>query len=175
MEKEYIKSVIESFGRLKSQGNRTLDQLTLEQLHWQYNGESNSIAIIIKHLHGNMLSRWTDFLTTDGEKEWRDRDDEFEGYYSSKESLLGAWEEGWNVLFDALNKVNGDNLLQTVYIREEAQSVLDAIQRQLWHYSSHIGQMMYIGKMVKDKEWKTLSIPRGQSKQFNERMKQKNS
>jgi hypothetical protein len=171
MEKEYLKSVIQSFQQIKRKGDLTIGQLTFEQLHWQYGEESNSIAIIVKHLHGNMLSRWTDFLTTDGEKEWRKRDDEFEGSYRSKEALLEAWEAGWNVLFDALNTVNEGNLLQTVYIRSEAQSVLEAIQRQLWHYGSHIGQMMYIGKMVKDTDWKCLSIPRGQSEQFNEQMK----
>ncbi|GGE67039.1 DUF1572 family protein [Priestia taiwanensis] len=173
MERAYLESTIQCYKGLKRQGERVLAQLTNEQLHWRYNEESNSIAIIAKHLHGNMLSRWTDFLTTDGEKEWRDRDREFEGDYSSKEALLEAWEEGWKVCFDALNTVNKDNLFQIVYIREEPQSVLDAIQRQLVHYSTHIGQIIYIGKMVKNKEWQCLSIPRGKSREFNEQMKKK--
>jgi hypothetical protein len=165
---EYLKSVHENLVFLKSKGDRTISQLSLEELHWKPNDESNSIAIIVKHLHGNMVSRWTDFLTSDGEKPTRERDLEFEGGYFSKEELLQSWENGWNLVFNALDMVDEKQLLNTVYLRGEPRTVLRAIQSELVHYASHIGQMIYIGKQIKNREWQNLSIPRGKSREFHE-------
>lgn len=163
----YLDSVKKQFEYYKMLGDKTFEQLSDEQLFWKYNDESNSIASIIKHLHGNMLSRWTDFLTSDGEKEWRDRENEFENDVQNRETLLELWEKGWICLFEALNTVNEDNFDQIIYIRNMGHSVLEAINRQLAHYPYHIGQIVFIGKMINDSDWKSLSIPRGNSQQYN--------
>ncbi|MDX1470674.1 MAG: DUF1572 family protein, partial [Flavobacteriaceae bacterium] len=138
-----------------------------KELFWQFNEESNSIAIIVNHLSGNMLSRWTDFLTTDGEKEWRNRDLEFEHIIKKKADLIEKWDKGWECVFQALNSINQNNTGKTVYIRNQAHSISDAIARQMAHYAYHIGQIVYIGRMIKGKNWKSLSIPKGKSEQFN--------
>ncbi|WP_407639494.1 DUF1572 family protein [Bacillus gaemokensis] len=151
---------------IQKQGERTLSQLSYEQICWAPHEESNSIAIIIKHLHGNMRSRWTDFLTTDGEKLDRNRDTEFEGRYTSKEEVLVVWQEGWGYVFQTLATLTSQHLLQKVYIRGEAHSVIQAIERQIAHYALHIGQIIYIGKMLKEKDWECLSIPKGQSNRY---------
>ena len=163
----YLDSVKKQFEYYKMLGDKTFEQLSDEQLFWKYNDESNSIASIIKHLHGNMLSRWTDFLTSDGEKEWRDRESEFENDVQNRETLLELWEKGWLCLFEALNTINEDNFDQIIYIRNMGHSVLEAINRQLAHYPYHIGQIVFIGKMINDSDWKSLSIPRGDSQQYN--------
>ncbi len=142
-------------------------QLTEPMLHWQYNEQSLSIATIVKHLHGNMLSRFTDFLTTDGEKEWRQRDEEFIADRSSRIKILQQWEEGWTILFKALETLKENDLQKTVFIRNEPHTVMSAICRQLTHYVSHIGQIIFIAKMCLGKEWQTLSIAPGRSKDFN--------
>lgn len=167
MQNDYLQSIRYQFEYYKLLGEKTFDQLTDEQLFWQYNAESNSIATIIKHLWGNMLSRWTDFLTTDGEKEWRQREAEFENYLQSREELLKKWNEGWACLFNALDQVNDSNLNTIIYIRNEGHTVMEALNRQLAHYPYHVGQIVFIGKMMKDTEWKSLSIPRGGTAQFN--------
>lgn len=164
---------IKRFEYYKSLGDKTLDQLTDEQIFWQYNEESNSIAIIVKHLAGNMLSRWTDFLTEDGEKSWRNRDEEFVNDFQTKEEILDFWEKGWACLFNALSQINDQNIYSTIYIRGEAHPVIDAVFRQLAHYPYHIGQIVYIAKMLKNEDWKTLSIARNKSKEFNAEMKNK--
>ena len=148
-------------------GHKTFDQLSEEELFWQFNAESNSIAIIVQHLWGNMLSRWTNFLTSDGEKEWRQRDMEFEAVIQNKKEMLTKWDEGWTCLFEALHSINAENFKTEVYIRNQGHTVVEAINRQLAHYSYHIGQMVYIGRMIKGNEWKSLSIPKGGSKKFN--------
>ncbi|MCC6635005.1 MAG: DUF1572 family protein [Chitinophagaceae bacterium] len=168
MNQQYILNTIQLFEYYKSLGDKTFNQLQEKDLFWQYNNNSNSIAIIVKHLWGNMLSRWTDFLTTDGEKEWRKRDEEFENDLKNKEELLHKWKEGWDCLFKALNSLTEKDLNNTVYIRNQGHTVTDAINRQLAHYASHIGQIMYIGKMIKDADWQSLSIPKGNSQQFNQ-------
>lgn len=168
MTSEYLKSVRKQFEYYKMLGDKTFDQLTDEQLFWQYNEESNSIAIIVKHLWGNMLSRWTDFLTTDGEKEWRDRDAEFENNISDRAELLAKWNEGWNCLFAALDSLNEANFGSIIYIRNQGHTVMEAINRQLAHYPYHIGQIVFIGKMVSNGRWTSLSIPRGKSKAYNQ-------
>jgi hypothetical protein len=141
--------------------------LTTKGLFWKYNGESNSIAIIVKHLSGNMLSRWTDFLNSDGEKTWRDRDSEFENNIKSRQELLESWNAGWDCLFNALNSIKENDWKKEIYIRNERHTVIDAINRQLAHYPYHIGQIVFIGKMVAGSKWRSLSIPKGDSQIFN--------
>jgi hypothetical protein len=167
MNEEYIINTIKLFEYYKSLGEKTFDQLKEDDLFWQFNDSSNSIAVIVKHLWGNMLSRWTDFLTTDGEKEWRKRDEEFENDIRTKEEFYTKWNEGWDCLFNSLKSLHSNDLNKIVYIRNQGHSVTDAINRQLAHYAAHIGQIMYIGKMIKNNEWQSLSIPKGNSKMYN--------
>ncbi|MBB6332893.1 hypothetical protein HNP24_003896 [Chryseobacterium sediminis] len=164
---------VKRFEYYKSLGDKTFGQLTDEQMFWQYNDESNSIAVIVKHIAGNMLSRWTNFLTEDGEKSWRNRDGEFVNTFTTKEQVLDFWEKGWECFFEALEKINDDNLYSTTYIRGEAHPVIDAVLRQLAHYPYHIGQIVYIAKMIKNEDWNTLSIARNRSQEFNTEMKNK--
>lgn len=166
----YLESVIQQFNYYKSVGERTLDQLTDEQLFWQYNEESNSVAMIIQHLSGNMLSRFTDFMTSDGEKDWRNRDTEFEAAVNSRDALLAKWNDGWRCLFDAISPLTEQDLDKIVKIRAEEHTVAEAINRQLAHYPYHIGQIVYIGKMLTGDNWKSLTIPRGKSGAFNDKM-----
>ncbi|MCZ2298756.1 MAG: DUF1572 domain-containing protein [Chitinophagales bacterium] len=168
MNEQYLSNTIKLFEYYKTLGEKTIDQLKEENLFWQYNENSNSIAIIVKHLWGNMLSRWTNFLTTDGEKEWRKRDEEFENNFTSKNELLEKWNEGWQCLLSTLKNLSVNDLDKTVYIRNQGHLVTDAINRQLAHYASHIGQIIFIGKMIKNNEWQTLSIPKGSSAKFNQ-------
>jgi len=163
----YLNSVKKRFEYYKTLAEKTFEQLNDEDLFWQYNEESNSIAIIVKHLSGNMLSRWTDFLTSDGEKPGRDRDKEFENGITSRQELLDIWNAGWDCLFAALNSIKEDDWQKYIYIRGERHSVVDAINRQLAHYPYHIGQIVFIGKMVAGDNWKSLSIPKGDSQTFN--------
>lgn len=164
--KEYLAWAILEFTNLKKLAEKALNQLTAEDYHWQPDSESNSIAIIIKHLGGNMISRWTDFLTTDGEKPDRDRDDEFIDNIDSVEGLMARWNRGWDCLFNTLNSLTEEDLLKTIYIRGEAHSVVRAILRQVAHYGNHVGQIIYIAKHRKLENWKTLSIPRRKSNDF---------
>ena len=161
---------VKRFLYYKELGDKTLEQISEKQIFWQYNDESNSIAIIVKHIAGNMLSRWTNFLTEDGEKNWRNRDSEFENSFKTKHEIIEYWEKGWNCLFEALHQINDENLHSKIYIRGEAHSVLDAVLRQLAHYPYHIGQIIYIAKMLKNNDWKTLSIARNKSADFNHKM-----
>lgn len=167
MTTDYLESAIKQFEYYKMLGEKTFGQLTDEQLFWKYNEESNSIATIVKHLWGNMLSRWTDFLTTDGEKEWRNREAEFESDIKDKAELISKWNKGWDCLFKALHLLNKDNFDTIIYIRNQGHSVTEAINRQLAHYSYHVGQIVFIGKMLKGNDWSSLSIPRGDSKKYN--------
>src|ERR1043165_3370957 len=138
MNANYLQSAIKQFEYYKLLGEKTFNQLPDEKLFWQYNSESNSIATIVKHLWGNMLSRWTDFLTTDGEKEWRNRDAEFENDITTRQEMLDKWNAGWDCLFGALKSLTNDDLQKEVYIRNMGHTVADAIHRQLAHYSYHI-------------------------------------
>ena len=167
VKKEYLNSVKKQFEYYKTVGEKTFDQLKEDDLFWQFNDDVNSIAIIVNHLWGNMKSRWTDFLTSDGEKEWRNRDLEFESVIKTKKELLDKWEEGWKCLFDALKSVNEENFEIKIYIRNQEHSIIEAINRQLAHYAYHIGQIVFIGKMLKGNQWKSLTIPKGKSKDFN--------
>ena len=166
LEQAFLDSAIKRFREEKALGDKTMAQLNSEAMLWQPNETSNSIAIIIQHMHGNMLSRWTNFLTEDGEKEWRKRDAEFEPNVLSKEVLLHLWEEGWNTLFHTLNSLKPDDLLKTITIRSQPLLVVDAINRQLAHYSYHTGQIVQLGKWLLDAAWQNLSIPKGASLDF---------
>jgi len=163
----YLVSVRKQFEYYKMLGEKTFIQLTEEQLLWQYNPESNSIAIIVNHISGNMLSRWTNFLTEDGEKEWRNREQEFKDHIKSEAQLKETWEKGWSCLFKALDSINEDNVDQLIYIRNMGHSIAEAINRQLAHYSYHLGQIVYLGRMIKGSAWQSLSIPKGESSAYN--------
>ena len=168
---EFLQSSIKRLKYYKDLGDKTFEQLTDNDLVFQPNEESNSIAIIIRHMAGNMLSRWTDFLTTDGEKEWRNRDIEFEQRSLSKQQLIAFWEEGWACFLNALQGLNEDDLLKTIHIRQEGLLVVDAINRQLAHYPYHVGQIVFLGKLIKGNAWKNLSIEKGASAEFNMQLK----
>ncbi|MPR32896.1 DUF1572 domain-containing protein [Salmonirosea aquatica] len=167
MNSTYLTSVIKQFEYYKMLGDKSFDQLSDDQLFWKANEDSNSIAAIVKHLWGNMLSRWTDFLTSDGEKEWRDREGEFDDDITNREDMMTKWNEGWNCLFAALRPLTEAELENTVYIRNQGHTVTEAINRQLAHYAYHVGQIVFIGKMLRDNAWKSLSIPRGNSGTYN--------
>ncbi len=167
MQADYISSVQKQFAYYKMLGDKTIQQVPEEQLFWSPNPESNSLAVIVKHLWGNMLSRWTDFYTTDGEKEWRNREGEFEADIRTKEELLAKWEEGWACLFQIINTLQEADLERVIYIRNMGHSVVEAINRQLAHYAYHVGQMVFLGKLIQSTDWTSLSIPRGGSQAYN--------
>jgi hypothetical protein len=166
MQNNYLDTVIKQFEYYKMLGEKTFEQLPEEKLFWKYNEQSNSIGTIVKHLWGNMMSRWVDFLTTDGEKEWRNRDAEFENDIFTKGNMLDKWNEGWNTLLRALKSLNEEDLAKIIYIRNQGHTVTEAINRQLAHYPYHIGQIVYLGKMCAA-NWDSLSIPKGASGNFN--------
>ena len=170
---EYLKVVQERFTSVKSLGEKTISQLSEDDIHLRFNEASNSVTVIVKHVSGNMVSRWTDFLTTDGEKANRNRDQEFEAERLAKHELMIIWEKGWNALFDALNELSEQDLLKDIYIRGERHTVLDAIERQMAHYAYHIGQIVFIGKQLKGDAWESLSIPKGNSEQYLQQMLEK--
>ena len=163
----YLKSVINRFETYKLLGEKTFEQLSENDIQWQYNEVSNSITITVKHIVGNMLSRFTNFLNEDGEKPWRQRDTEFDNSYKSKAEMLEAWEEGWKCVFDAIEPLTEERLEQTVLIRNEKHTIVEALNRQLAHYAYHIGQIVYVARMLKGNDWKSLSIPKGKSEEFN--------
>ena len=167
MQNDYLQSTIKQFEYYKMLGEKTFAQVSDEALFWQYNEESNSIATIVKHLWGNILSRWTDFLTADGEKEWRKREEEFENDITTREEMMDKWNEGWQCLFNTLNSLTDSDLDEIIYIRNMGHSITEAINRQLAHYPYHIGQIVFIGKMASENTWNSLSIPRGKSKEYN--------
>ena len=167
MTNDYLDSIKKQFAYYKMLGDKAIEQVPEEKLFWQYNPESNSIATIVKHLWGNMLSRWTEFLTSDGEKEWRNRDAEFDNDIKTREELMARWNEGWKCLFDAINPLTTADLEKEIYIRNMGHSVLEAINRQLAHYPYHIGQIVFIAKMVCNDKWNSLSIPKGDSAIYN--------
>lgn len=164
---DYLISVRKQFEYYKQLGDKTFEQLEPSKLFYKHNQYSNSIAVIIQHLAGNMLSRWTDFLTSDGEKEWRNRDGEFNEAETNKEALLAMWEKGWQCFFNALNSLQPEDLSKIIYIRNQGHTVTEAINRQLAHYPYHIGQIVFLGKMLANDEWKSLSIPKNKSNDYN--------
>lgn len=171
LEEGFLKDAIKRFSNYKELGDKTLVQLSEADLHYQPNEPSNSIAVIIQHLHGNMLSRWTNFLTEDGEKEWRRRDAEFAVTAHDRSAVFALWEDGWKCLLDTLHQLQPEDLQKTVTIRTEPLLVYDAILRQLAHYPYHVGQIVYIGRMLKNESWISLSIPKGESHAYLEKVK----
>lgn len=169
----FLASFIKRLLYYKELADKTIVQLTESDLHYQPNAASNSIAVIMQHMAGNMCSRFTNFLTEDGEKPWRNRDVEFENQQLPKEKLLLKWEEGWACVLTAVESLTESDLEKTITIRSEELTVTDALNRQLAHYPYHVGQIVYIGRMIKDDSWQSLSIPKGQSQQFNNQMQQK--
>ncbi len=169
---EFLPNIIKRFKAYKELADNTFNQLEEKDFFFLPSSQSNSIAVIIQHIYGNAMSRWTNFLTEDGEKTWRKRDAEFETMDISKQDLLSFWNEGWRTMFQTLESLTEEDLDKTVYIRSEPLKAFDAILRQLAHYSYHVGQIVYIGRLIKGDQWKSLSIPRGQSHQFNEKMRQ---
>ncbi|EAY24978.1 DUF1572 family protein [Microscilla marina] len=164
----YLESAQKQFEYYKLLGEKTMAQLSDEELFWQANESSNSVAIIGKHLWGNMRSRWSDFLTSDGEKEWRNRDAEFEADIKNREELMQKWEEGWQTVFEALASITVDNFDTTVYIRNMGHTITEAVNRQMAHYAYHIGQLVFLGKLLKGKQWQSLSIAKGKSQVYNQ-------
>ncbi|MBL0056537.1 MAG: DUF1572 family protein [Chitinophagaceae bacterium] len=175
MGSDFLKSSIKRLGYYRELGDKTFQQLREEDFHFQPSPDSNSIAVIIRHLAGNMLSRWTDFLSTDGEKEWRNRDREFEEREQGSEELKKYWNEGWDCLMNTLQSLSEEDLFRIIRIRTEELTVVDAINRQLAHYPYHVGQIITIARIIKDKDWVSLSIPRGDSNAYNQSLKKKNS
>jgi len=163
---QYLDSAKRQFTMYKQLAEKAMAQISDDALSWQANEDSNSIVMIVKHMLGNMLSRWTDFLTTDGEKPWRQRDAEFENENWDRNTLMKKWQEGWDCLFAALDSITDADLEKLIYIRNEGHTVLEAINRQIAHYSYHAGQIVYISKLHA-KEWNSLSIPRNRSKDYN--------
>jgi len=166
----YLEDSLAVFRVYKSLGDRAMAQVSDEQLQLAIDPESNSIATIVKHLAGNMRSRWTDFLTSDGEKPDRNRDSEFEAPPATRAALLELWEAGWRSVFSALEPLKDSDLERTVYIRNEPHSVMQAINRQVAHYALHIGQIIFLAKHLQSSRWVSLSIPRGKSGDFNTRV-----
>ena len=168
MNKGYINNTLWVFRYYKNLGEKAIAQIEKdEDLNHQLNEESNSIALIVKHLSGNMLSRFTNFLTEDGEKSWRNRDQEFEKGYNSRAELLSAWESGWACVFNAIEPLQEADLERTVYIRNEGHTVMEAINRQIAHYAYHVGQIVFLAKVLKGEGWQTLSIAKNKSQNFN--------
>lgn len=168
IEQHYLDDAVRQLRKLKIQADKAVAQTSDEHLFATLDPEANSIAIIMKHMAGNMRSRWTDFLTSDGEKPDRDRDREFElGAADTRERLLSEWEGGWTTLFDAVTGLTATDLGATIRIRGEAHSVVEAINRQTTHYAAHVGQIVLLAKHYAGARWRTLSIPRGKSKEVD--------
>jgi hypothetical protein len=163
----YLESAKKQFLYYKTVGEKAMEQLEPEQLFISINEDTNSIATIIKHLSGNMISRWTEFMTTDGEKKWRNRDTEFDPPLQDKDVIFDIWNKGWSCLFDALNELSNEQLSEIIYIRNEGHTVIEAINRQLAHYPYHVGQIVFYAKMLKKSEWVSLSIPKNKSISYN--------
>ena len=166
----YLKDSIDVFRYYKKLGERAMAQCPDDALFEALDAESNSIAIIVKHMAGNMRSRWTDFLTTDGEKPDRNRDTEFETPPKTRAELMELWERGWKHVFDALEPLNDEDLVRTITIRTEPHSVMQAINRQVAHYSYHVGQIVYVAKHLAGNKWQTLTVPKKKSAEFNARV-----
>ncbi|MEM7313392.1 MAG: DUF1572 family protein [Planctomycetota bacterium] len=168
---EIIRASIVTLKRNKEWAEKAIEQTSNANMHKRLTPETNSIVIIMKHMAGNLRSRWTDFLTTDGEKEWRDRDDEFVDDYESRDQLMDDWNSGWQCLFDALESLQEDDLAKTITIRGEKLGVMLAIQRSLGHTTYHVGQIILIARVLfEGDEWETITIPRGESEGYNKRV-----
>jgi Protein of unknown function (DUF1572) len=168
--KHYLETILSTFQKQKVLAEKAFTQLVPEDFHITLDAESNSIAVIIKHMSGNMRSRWHDFLTTDGEKPDRNRDSEFASGTESVDELMQAWEMGWKEVFNALETVSPDYLLSTITIRGQAHTVLQAMERQVDHYAYHVGQIVFLAKHLQSEKWQTLSVAKGQSETFNKKV-----
>lgn len=168
----YLSDAIASFRSYKSLAEKAMEQVSDEEFFRTIDEEANSIAVIVKHIAGNQHSRWKDFLTTDGEKDFRNRDTEFEMIGDTRESLMQFWESGWHTLFNAIEPLTADDFSKTITIREQKHTIVEAINRQLTHYSYHIGQITFLAKHFKSKDWKTLSVPKNRSTEFNSYMQE---
>jgi len=164
----YLASVRKQFEYYKGLAERAMAQVAETDLFWQPDANSNSIAVTVNHLAGNMRSRWTNFLTADGEKPWRNRDQEFEDIIKTREELLLTWESGWQRLFEALDSISEEHIDTPVYIRNQEHAIVEAINRQFAHYSYHIGQIVYLARLRAGRQWESLTIPKGGSASFNE-------
>lgn len=173
IEEAFLQSAIKKFKAQKLIGDKTFAQLDEKDFFFKPSAESNSIAVIVQHMSGNMLSRWTNFLTEDGEKPWRERDVEFENTLSTKEDVLNAWNKGWACVLGTLENLKPEDVMKTITIRSEPHLVIDAVIRQIDHYGGHTAQIVYIGKLIKNETWQSLSIPKNKSKAFNEAMNHK--
>ncbi len=165
-----IETIAKRFISYRELGEKAINQLDDKQIHWKHNENDNTIYIIVKHLHGNMLSRFTDFLVSDGEKPWRKRDDEFEDDQADKNRLFTLWNDGWNCLIHTLDTLTDQDLQKIIVIRGEKLTVMDALIRQVAHYASHVGQIVYIAKTIKGSDWQNLSVPRGGSGKYTKEM-----
>ncbi len=170
---DFLRSSLAEFKKYKKYGDSAISQVSDEQLNLAPELNSNSIAVIVKHLHGNMISRWQNLFDADGESANRNRDEEFESENVTRESLLELWESGWNCLFSALENLKPEDFTKSVLIRGEAHSLIAVIQRQLAHYPGHVGQIVYLAKMFQGEKFQSLSIPKGQSAAFNAAMLEK--
>jgi hypothetical protein len=175
MSSPIIETTISELEKVKALADKAIAQLPDDQLWTRLDPESNSVAVIMRHMAGNMRSRWTDFRTSDGEKPDRNRDQEFEDTTQSRAQLLAEWEDGWRRVFDALRPLADADLQQIVHIREEPHTIYKAIVRQIAHYAGHVYQILFMAKHLKGADWKTLSIPRGKSEEFNRKMTAKPS
>ncbi len=165
-----LAAALDEFQKIKKLADKSVVQLSDDQLHAKIDTEGNSVAVIVRHMAGNMRSRWVDFLESDGEKPSRTRDQEFEEVPQTRAELMAEWEHGWQCVFDALTPLTDADLQRTVIIRGEPHSVYKAISRQVAHYAGHAYQILFLAKHLLGPAWKTLSIPRGQSEEFNRRM-----
>ncbi|XOV93381.1 MAG: DinB family protein [Bacteroidota bacterium] len=168
MSVNFLSSSLKLAQYYQSLGSRTFQQLEEDDLHWTPGHDFNSIAIIVRHISGNIYSRFTNFLTEDGEKPWRNRDSEFEDDTLNREEIIARWDESWKHFIEELKKLSSEDLEKIVYIRNEGHTALEAIQRQLTHYAYHVGQIVVLGKLIKGEDWKNLSIPKNQSDSFNQ-------
>lgn len=165
--KNILASARDQFSAYKTLGEKAIVQVSDEKLHDSPAENLNSIAVIMKHLSGNMQSRWTDFLTADGEKPWRKRENEFHDNFTSRSELMRSWNEGWSKLFTELDALDPEDLTRTVYIRNETHTVIEAIHRQLTHYAYHVGQIVYLAHLYSENNWQYLSIPPGKTEEYN--------
>ena len=171
--KNYHSDAVKSFRNYKKMAERAIEQVSDEEFFALIDAEANSIAVLVKHIAGNALSRWTDFLTSDGEKDFRNRDIEFELIDDTRESLMEFWERGWLALFDNLEPLTVDDFSRTITIRGEPHTIVEAVNRQMTHYAYHIGQIVLLAKHFKSAEWKTLSVPKNKSAEFNQFLAEK--
>lgn len=170
---QFIQEALRRFKYYQSLGDQTFNQLTEKDFHFKLDENSNSIAQIVQHMYGNMMSRWSNFLTEDGEKPWRKRDAEFEVMDVTKADLLDFWRTGWQTMYNTLEHLKQEDFNQQITIRNEKLSITDAVIRQVAHYAYHVGQIIFIAKHLKGSDWKTLTIEKGKSKEFNEKMQNK--